>query len=71
MLTVKHTHTNGDTIYSGVKQVNWTPRACEGSVALPESPGVRFDYDGMQIHLGGGHVFVMNENGRTVEQYHF
>lgn len=69
MLTIKHVHNNGETIYSGVKQVDYTPAPNAGSVTPENSPGVRFQYDGMSVCIGGGHVYVMNESGKTIEQY--
>jgi hypothetical protein len=70
MLTVKHAHHQGETIYSGVKQVHFTPTPnAAGGTTMPDQPGVRFDFDGSSVHIGGGEIFVMNETGRTVQTY--
>lgn len=66
MFTLKWVAANGSqTLYSGVDEVNYSPATETES----KKSTVSFRTNGVHCSIDAGRIYVMNQDGKTVERY--
>lgn len=70
LFTVKHITLSDQEFLYQTANINFEPRGLtDGTDCGPSAPRVVLTDNGERLFLGGGTVFVMNENGKTVARY--